>query len=364
VARALEHHRAGRLPEAEAAYRAVLEKDPDNPDANNLLGMIALDMGFADDAIGLFERAVAADPSTGAYHLNLGNALMAARRLREAETAYLEAIALRQGISAAPYNLGLLYIDLRETDKAVAAFRETLAIEPDHPRAQFLATALSGGHCDTAPQDYVAELFDHYAEHYEKHLRDVLQCRVPEGLREGVLQAADGEPSDWTILDLGCGSGRVGPLVKPFAERLVGSDLSPRILEKAHETGAYDELYVEDLRDTLERAGGEADLVVAADVFVYVGDLDAVFEACARALRPGGLFAFSTEALEGEGFRLAQNCRYAHSLDYIRALARRHGFGESLRNETVLRTQAHEPVLGHLFVLRRLGRDESATGSP
>lgn len=354
VAEALEHHRAGRLAQAEAGYRSVLERDPDNPDASNLLGMIALDTGFEADAIELFERAVAADPTTGGYLLNLGNALLSARRLDEAAAAYRRAMALDQGISAAPYNLGLLHLDEHDTKAAIAAFREVLAIEPNHPRARFLVTALSGGHCDTAPADYVAELFDHYAERFEDHLRDVLHYRIPEELRDRILEVTTETPTGWTILDLGCGSGYAGPLLRPLAARLVGSDLSSRILEKARETGAYDELYVEDLKQTLARAAGTADLVVAADVFIYVGELDAVFASCARALRSGGLFAFSTERLDEGSFRLRKTCRYAHSVDYIRRLSECHGFAVLHVGESVIRTENHQPVRGDTFVLGRV----------
>ncbi len=354
IAAALEHHRAGRLPQAEAGYRSVLERDPDNPDANNLLGMIALDTGYAEAAIELFERSISAAPSTGAYHLNLGNALMSARRLDEAAAAYRRAIELDQAISAAPYNLGLLHLDEQDTRAAIEAFRKVLTIEPNHPRARFLVTALSGGHCDTAPAEYVTELFDHYAERFEEHLREVLHYRIPEELRDRILEIAAETPRDWLILDLGCGSGRAGPLFRPFAARLVGSDLSPRILEKARESEAYDELHVEDLKQTLDRVDGGADLVIAADVFIYVGELSAVFASCARAMRSGGLFAFSTERLDEGSFRLTTSCRYAHSVAYIKGLSERHGFSMLHMGEAVIRTENQQPVRGHTFVLGRV----------
>jgi len=354
IAAALEHHRAGRLGEAEAGYRVVLERDPQNPDANNLLGMLALDTGHPEDAVGLFERAVAADGNVAAYQLNLGNALLAAHRLDDAAAAYRGAMALGQGLVAAPYNLGLLHLERQDPRAALQAFEEALAIEPAHARARFLATALSGGHVDSAPREYVAELFDHYADDFETHLHDVLHYRIPEELRDLVSKVAGGEPSSWRIVDLGCGSGACGPLFRPFAERIIGTDLSPRILEKAHATGAYDELYVEDLIDTLARFDGNVDLVLAADVFIYVGDLDPTFAACARAARSGGLFAFSTETLPGDGgFRLKETCRYGHSPSYVRTLASRHGFSVASARETVIRTQNQEPIPGHAFVLRR-----------
>src|SRR5262249_42544193 len=115
-------------------------------------------------------------------------------------------------------------------------------------------------------------------------------------------------------------------------------------------------LHVEDLTATLHRARGDTDLVVAADVFIYVGALDDAFRAAAGALRPGGLLAFSTERCDGDGFRLLPSSRYAHGDGYVRGLAGRHGLVVRAARDTVLRTDHAGPVGGVLYLL--------ATASP
>src|SRR5207245_6254227 len=95
----------------------------------------------------------------------------------------------------------------------------------------------------------------------------------------------------------GCGTGLCGDGFRPLARRLVGVDLSPGMLERARARGCYDELVCEELTAYVRRCEERFDLITAADVFCYFGDLTAVFAATAALLRPGGRFIFSVEEL-------------------------------------------------------------------
>jgi predicted TPR repeat methyltransferase len=96
------------------------------------------------------------------------------------------------------------------------------------------------------------------------------------------------------------------------------------------------------------------DLIIAADVFPYVGDLAQTLEACRRHLKAGGLFAFSIESVEGgPDYILRATNRYAHSSGYVRQLAQRNGFVEAVCEEVMVRKNKGEPVGGYIFVLRR-----------
>ena len=132
-----------------------------------------------------------------------------------------------------------------------------------------------------------------------------------------------------SALDLGCGTGLCGPLVKPHAAHLAGVDLSAAMLDKARALGVYDSLSHSDLSAYLAQITAQAqhDLVLSADVFIYVGALEAVFAGVARALETGGVFCFSVEkASDAVGWQLTPGMRYAHSARYLRALAAQHGF--------------------------------------
>ena len=124
--------------------------------------------------------------------------------------------------------------------------------------------------------------------------------------------------------------------------------------EKARLLGVYDRLLAADVLETLQAEVSAYDLIIAADVFVYIGKLDDIFAASHRALRPGGIFAFSVEADETtDHYRLRQSGRYGHAAGYLRDLATRHGFRESSMREVVLRKEAGVPMHGYLFVFTR-----------
>jgi len=156
-----------------------------------------------------------------------------------------------------------------------------------------------------------------------------------------------------SVLDLGCGTGLCGPLFRPLAATLAGVDLSPAMIDKARRRGVYDRLEVGDLVTALRRAPGAADLLVAADVLVYVGDLAPVLSAAAAALRPGGLFAFSVEEHSGAGFTLLPTRRYAHSAEYVNSEAARVGLEVIHLHGAIARTENGRDVPALIIILRR-----------
>ncbi len=186
-------------------------------------------------------------------------------------------------------------------------------------------------------------LFDGYAADFDRHL-DELEYSAPELLLGGLVGRRYAR-----ALDLGCGTGLVGRVVRPLVDRLEGLDVSAAMLERARATGAYDGLHQAELLAHLQQqAAGSVDLVLAADVFIYVGVLDAVFAAVRRVLAPGGVFAFSIEeAPSGIDFELRATARYAHSERHLGELAARHGLVAHAREaRATLRLEQRQPVAG------------------
>ena len=105
-ATALQHHRAGRLNEAETLYRQILATDSNHPDSLHMLGVLAHQTGQPQLAIDLIRRAITGNSAVPAFHNNLGNALGAAQRWPEAEASYRRALAWKQDYAEAHYNLG------------------------------------------------------------------------------------------------------------------------------------------------------------------------------------------------------------------------------------------------------------------
>jgi predicted TPR repeat methyltransferase len=194
--------------------------------------------------------------------------------------------------------------------------------------------------------------FDQYAGHFDQHLAEVLDYRTPAVLDAALRKSYVPEGAD--TLDLGCGTGQCSPYLRPYSRCLTGVDLSQKMLDKARARELYDHLECLDISEFLAQRGDEFDLIVAADVFVYFGDLAPMFSQVHNALRPDGYFCFSTEVSESADFRLTSSNRYAHSLAYLRRLANSAGFALTGADPAPLRMENGVQVMGYAVVMRSL----------
>jgi predicted TPR repeat methyltransferase len=203
---------------------------------------------------------------------------------------------------------------------------------------------------------YVEALFDQYAPKFERALVDRLGYRVPEMLDDLVNaeMARLGIDGFARALDLGCGTGLMGQYLRAKAAFLEGIDVSAAMIAETARKGIYDSLQKAELVAALTTRRADADLVTAADVFIYCGALPPVLAALVPALRPGGLVAFSLEAHDGaEPLFLRPSLRYAHGIDATRDALVVAGL-DVLRFETAtLRFDRGAPIIGMLIVARR-----------
>ena len=290
-------------------------------------------------------------------HNNLGTLLAEEDRTVEAEACYRTALQVRPEFAEAHKNRGAVLQALGRHDEALASFREAVRLRPDFAEAAYKLAALSGErpparrrrnmsrHCSTAMRgSTISTLPRHCNTGCRRRWCALLAGRVPEG-------------SVLNVLDLGCGTGLSGAALRGLARQLTGIDLSPRMLARARERGFYDRLIEGDIVQVLAGQDASFDLVVAADVFVYIGDLEAVLASAGQVLRPGGWLAFSVESLSEGEYRLQPTGRYAHAPAYIEALARRHGFERVAEQEVTLRVEQGRPVAGQLQLWRRARRN-------
>jgi predicted TPR repeat methyltransferase len=205
----------------------------------------------------------------------------------------------------------------------------------------------------SAPRAHVQQLFDHYAERFDAHLVQVLHYSGHERLADALTRAADGRRFAHA-LDLGCGTGLCGALLKRLAARIDGVDLSAPMLAQARRLQLYDQLVQVDVCEHLAATDHRYDLIAASDVFTYIGDLDAVFVGVRRVLDVGGLFCFSVEAAsDDEDFVLRGSLRYAHSRRYVEALAARHGCTVRCVKRLPMREDQQRPIDALYVVLAR-----------
>jgi predicted TPR repeat methyltransferase len=306
-----------------------------------------------EDAVESYERALAIDRNSAQTRCSMGTVLKRLGRLDAALRSYEQAIALKPDYATAHLYRANALRSLGRDEEAIAAYKHALALGADAQQVSFDLAALGVGDVPAAsPADYVRDLFDQYAGHFDVHLVDRLGYRTPALLDGAIGKVADVRNA--SVLDLGCGTGLMGPYLRPRASRLVGVDLSARMLDKARERGIYDQLERSGIDEYLATQAARFDLVAAADVLVYFGDLAPLFGQVRRALVAGGWFCFSVEASMHADFVLRPSNRYAHSVDYLRLLADAAGFAVCAQESANLRTENGAPVAGLLLVLRAL----------
>jgi predicted TPR repeat methyltransferase len=289
-----------------------------------------------------------------------------ARMLEEGGEPEAAAELMEQALELVPawaagwYRLATYLEKAGRGDAAIEAYRRTLALDPDDIFGAALKLALLGDGSvpDRPPSRYVERLFDDYADRFESALVDKLDYNVPQKL--AALVASTGRRYEHAV-DLGCGTGLLGPEIRANVDRLEGFDLSQNMLVKAAEKRVYDSLAQADLSLAPDLSGlfadtarHRADLVTAADVLMYLGNLESVFAIIAELTASGADIAFSVEdAGDGEGFHLAPSLRYAHSETYVRRLSARHGLEIRQTIRSVIRKDGGKPVSGILFLARK-----------
>lgn len=357
------HYDAQRWDAAGVAFERSLALDPRQAHAWYRLGNVREEQGRDDDAAACFGKAVALDPSHAQAWNNLGGARQRLGREEQAIAAYRCAMQADPRLPQPYLNLGRLAGARGDSALAAECFAAGLEQHPGDPTFEHLVAAAAGENTARAPAGYVTALFDGFAPQFERHLVQKLQYHVPEALAQMVLPTLQA-PGPVCVIDLGCGTGLVGVALAAAGAQITGVDLSPHMLEIAATRGTYARLERGELLEALARTpAASAQAVVAADVFIYVGDLAAVFASVARVLAPGGAFALSVEGLEGGDYRLRPTGRYAHSAGYLRALAAQSGLQERRLERVRIRGDARGYAEGWLALFAKPGGGTQATAA-
>jgi predicted TPR repeat methyltransferase len=345
------HYEAGRLPQAEQKFAAALSLMPGRPSVLTNLGAVRLKLGRAKDALALLQEALAQEPDNPEALGHCATALAELGRPAEALPLYDRALARDPRPAEAWMLRGSVLKELGRGAEAAASFREALARGGDPELLGYYLAGVEGGQAPAhAPRHYVQALFDGYAGEFDRHLVQALRYDAPSVLTQRIV--AQGRRYRHA-LDLGCGTGLCGPLLRPLAGRLTGVDLSGNMLEKARALGAYDDLQQADVLEFLAGGSDTFDLVLAADVFVYVGALDEVFRRLAQRMPAKGSFSFTVEESSGAELELRASLRYAHSQAGLRRLARQHGFEVEAMERRPVREDQRRPIPGLFFWLEK-----------
>ncbi|MDR3518966.1 MAG: methyltransferase domain-containing protein [Azospirillaceae bacterium] len=384
--------RAGQLDQALTVCAAALARDADNPEALDCCARVLLAQRRDADAVIAASRAAELHPEAATAQALFARTLLRTDALASALTAARQALildpshtdaaavlflalarghqtnaAIRWGHRAItleraqkPVILELATQLQQRGDSAAAAllFEEARRRFPEDAVLAHQAAAGLGETTPRAPAGYVEAVFDRAAEQFDSHLVGTLSYRAHDLVVDALLRARRARrPRSQTttthqgidILDAGCGTGLCAPRVRPRARTLVGVDLSAGMLARAARRGLYDALHQAELITFLQHCDDRFDAVISADVLCYFGDLEPLFAAAARVLRPAGIMSVTVEAQAGTGYGLTPSGRYTHSLDHLRH-ASTAWFRTQVLHEAILRTESTRPVRGFVGV--------------
>ena len=287
---------------------------------------------------------------TAAPGKRLGDVLKLMGEAGRALQAYQHATKYLPGQAAVYYSLGTTLNALGRRKEAAGQLTRALKLNPHHASARYLLCALQGHTPPRAPNAYVRRLFDRYAVRFDRHMRGPLAYKVPARLAKELARRRGGRRIYRNGLDLGCGTGLTGEVLRPWTRRLTGVDISPAMLAEARSKKIYDRLACQDIVIFLDKAAEHFDLIVAADVLIYIGDIQPLFAAASRRLSPAGRLMVSTEATRCHPFRLRCTGRFAHHPGYVSDLAAKAGFEIEKKRRLAIRQEHDRMVHGDLFI--------------
>jgi len=240
------------------------------------------------------------------------------------------------------FRLGEWHEAAGDVPRAIAAWERALEADPADRLGAGLKRDLARSVplTEAMPPAFVEALFDQYAPRFEQSLLGQLGYCAPVLLADALAGRRFTR-----AMDLGCGTGLAGAALRDTCDWLEGCDISAAMLAEAAGKGIYDRL---EKRDLGEMALGDArfDLIVAADVFIYLGALERILGWCAGSLVPGGVLAFTVEEVETASVVLQPSRRFAHSRAYLAEVLSAAGFGSARMDTVVLRMDRGEPVRG------------------
>jgi predicted TPR repeat methyltransferase len=330
---------------------------PRFPEALCSRGIALMQLRRREEALACFDQAIALLPNFVEALSSRATALLEMNRLDEALDAFDRVIALDPKHAISWNNRGNTFVAMRRLEEAVASFDKALALKPDLEIAQNnrMLALLELKKVSRIPAHAVKALFDEYSSYYEAAMVEALSYRAPQHLRALLERMRRGAAAPLSILDLGCGTGLSGDAFRDLAEggRLDGIDLSQNMIDEARKRGIYTDLIVEDFETALAGLNRTYDLAIGADALIYSGDLGPALNGVARALKPGGLFLFTLEKLNGGDWEQTSANRFRHGEGYIRDAAARAGFEVTDLMECALRSESKEPVTGFAVALTK-----------
>lgn len=369
-------------------YQKILDLDPNSVELLNNFAALMLKKEQISVAIDYFKRALAIDPKHKTARKNLAATLLQNNQLKEATWHYslylnlapldIEALfsrahslmltghlneaihdlknilTLDEKQIDAHCNLAAIYLKQNDRTAALTHYQIILNLTDKHAIANYMVSALTQQSMpDSAPLEYVKNLFDNYAFQFDAHVQTILRYKTPELLREQLNPFLNNKK--YALLDLGCGTGLSGQCFLDITKKITGIDISRNMLNKAKEKACYDRLIQSDILKGMAELQDYFDLILCVDVLVYFGNLNEFFEKVTVCLHTHGLLGISIELAHEttSSYLLQTNGRYQHAEIYISDLAKKNRLKLLNYACVVGRQQDNEAIKTGLFIFQK-----------
>ena len=348
----LAHFEIGDFDRAAEHYQTACKGNPDDPDIHYNQGLNFRRLGKLHDAVKSFTKAEELGDSSVDTLYNRALCYQDLKELSNAAKLYDEILQKERTHQPALNNYAYLCHKAGEIEKAKQLYERLLELNPQDTAAQHMLNALCGVTPDNAPLEYVESVFDAYAGKFEENLLKDLQYRTPMELWR-LFKKLFPKRHNCNCLDLGCGTGLAGEAFHSVCSELTGVDISGKILQKAKAKKRYKRLVKDDIVSYLENTEEDYDLLLAADVFTYMGELKPLFRACYQQCKREGILCFSVEESGGNSFYLKETGRFGHSHSYITKACENAGWKLLVSEHSKLRQDKKQWIYGYLFLFQK-----------
>ncbi|MGC1182963.1 tetratricopeptide repeat protein [Legionella sp.] len=379
------HLENNALDEAERAFLLVLEQDNEQIQAITNLGVIALKREHHQLAVDYFSKALALDnenidarnnlaatfmhhdrfenalmhydvllkkePDNIEYLYNSGVAQMALGHLNEAIIFFDHVLRLQANHAASLNNLAAIYLKIDQRETSREYLRQALVINPNDSVSSHMLHALDGDSQAKTSPEYAHNLFNNYALYYDQHMQGTLHYTIPQHIARTIHQLE--LPQKTQTLDLGCGTGLTGIVLREMSSHLTGVDIAAKMLAQAKTKGIYDELIEAEISEFFQKNSTSYDLIVAADVLPYLGELNSFFHSIEHHLNQHGYFIFTTEISPKSPWFLQTSARFSHHPTYIKQLVEQTQLQLIKQEKIPARIQNQHPLEVMLYVLKK-----------
>ncbi|KTD27159.1 tetratricopeptide repeat protein [Legionella maceachernii] len=335
-------------------FTKALAIDNSHLEARNNLAATFIHHDRFENALMHYDVLLKQDPNNIEYLYNSGVAEMALGHLSEAIVHFEKLLSLEEHHFATLNNLAAIYIRLEDKEHARHLLQRAIAANPNDASSRHMLNALTGEQTKAATcPDYAMNLFNNYALYYDQHMQNQLHYNLPQHIARLIHQLELFHIEN--AIDLGCGTGLTGVVLREVCRHLIGIDIAAKMLAQAKKKGIYDQVVEADIISFLKKDKHDYDLVVAADVLPYFSDLNNIFAAVAKHLNNKGYFIFSTEISQDEPWQLQPTARFSHHPNYIQELCTQHDLKLVHQEQVIARKQDQQALPVLLFAAEYVG---------